>query len=197
MPSLLRILKYGHPLLRERAHDLKTLGSRERGIIDSMLATMYHNRGIGLAATQVGWMERVFVLDADQDRDAEDEGAPPARHPRVFINPEIIWESEDDEPYTEGCLSMPGIDADVYRPSAVRVRARDEHFEPFEIEADGLLARVIQHEYDHLSGTLFVDRLTLLKRARLAAGLNRLKSATEAELPPPDTEYPIVLLERE
>jgi peptide deformylase len=173
----LKILHYGHPLLREKAQEIRQVGREERELIEAMAETMYEGRGIGLAATQVGVMKRLFVVDVDQD-----EGKPESRRLRVFINPEIVWESEEDAPFEEGCLSLPGVYGEVYRPTRVRIVARDEHFEPFELEADEMLARVIQHENDHLDGVLFVDRLALLKRRDVAGELNRLKLATLEEL---------------
>lgn len=176
--STLKIIKYGHPVLREKARDVKKLGSRERDLIAAMAETMYEARGIGLAAPQVGICERLFVVDVDQD----DEIGPSSRRLRVFINPEIIWESEEDEPFKEGCLSIPGVEAEVYRPSRIKVVARDENFEPFELEAGELLARVIQHEFDHLEGILFVDRVAASRRAALAGQLNKIKRATLEDL---------------
>jgi peptide deformylase len=191
--SLLKIIHYGHPLLREKAHDLKGVGRRERELIAAMAETMYAARGIGLAAPQVGVLERLFVVDSDQDRDEEDEGAESVRNLRVFINPVITWESEEDEPFKEGCLSIPGVEGEVFRPSRIMVSARDENFEPFEVEADELLARVIQHEQDHLEGVLFVDRLALLKRTMLAGQLNKIKSGVLEELPELGSQYPIAV----
>ena len=191
----LKIIKYGHPLLREKAHDVKRVGTRERELIAAMAETMYGAHGIGLAATQVGVMERLFVVDVDQDRDEDNEDADETRRLQVFINPEIVAESEEDEPFKEGCLSIPGLDGEVYRPSRIKVVARDENFEPFEVEADTLLARVIQHEHDHLNGVLFVDRLPLLKRPLVAGALGKIKKETLAELPTLAGEYPIWLAE--
>lgn len=185
----LKILHYGHPLLREKAFDLKGVGRRERELIAAMAETMYAAHGIGLAATQVGVLERLFIVDVDQE-----EEDPSTRRLRVFINPEIVWESEEDAPFEEGCLSVPGIHGEIYRPTRIRIFARDENFEPFEMEADELLARVIQHENDHLNGILFVDRLALLKRSEIAGDLNRLKRATLEELAQlHGREYPIPL----
>jgi peptide deformylase len=168
---LLKILQYGHPLLREKARELKTVGSREKDLFAAMAETMYAAHGIGL-----------------DDDDEQGTGGL-----QVFVNPEIIWESEQDEPFEEGCLSIPGVQKDVYRPEAITVHAYDENFEPFELQADGLLARVIQHELDHLNGIMFVDRLSQLKRALVAGELNKIKSATRAELEQLEEEYPVVL----
>lgn len=190
--GLLKIIQYGHPILREKALDIKQVGSREKELIRLMGETMYHARGIGLAAPQVGVRERLFVLDVDQGRRKDAQGKELERgNLQVFINPEIVWESEEDEPFDEGCLSIEGVEGEVFRPSRIKVVARDENFEPFEVEADELLARVIQHEYDHLNGVLFVDHLKLLKRTKIAGALNKLKKATMEELPNLPPDYPI------
>lgn len=192
--SLLKIIRYGHPLLREKSHDLKGVGSRERELIAAMAETMYAARGVGLAAPQVGLLERLFVIDVDQcEEDNRGQRRIENRRLRVFINPEITAESEEDEPFTEGCLSIPGLEGEVYRPSRIRIAARDENFEPFEAELDGFLARVFQHEHDHLNGVLFVDKLPMLKRSLVAGTLNRMKRETQEELPSLPKEYPIVI----
>lgn len=120
-----------------------------------MIATMEGNRGIGLAGPQVGVMERLFVVRVPEDE------------PRVFINPRITAISPDTGRYEEGCLSIPGVYADVTRPREITVEAWDEGGEFFSMTADGLLARVILHEYDHLEGKLFIDHLSTRKRERL------------------------------
>lgn len=188
MPRL-KILKYGHPLLREKAAKLKSLGTREKDLVAAMAETMYAAHGIGLAATQVGVMERLFVVDVDQSR--EDSDDPPVRKLRVYINPEITWESDEDEPFTEGCLSIPGFDGEIYRPSRLKIVARDENFEMFEEDADQLLARVIQHELDHLNGVLFVDKLPLLKRPLAAGALGKIKKAHTEEMASLGSSFPV------
>ena len=187
--SKLKIIRYGHPLLREKSHDIRKLDSRTRDLIRAMAETMYAAPGVGLAAPQVGVLERLFVVDVDYDRN--DRDAADGKNLLVFINPEIIEESQEDEPYTEGCLSVPGIDAEVYRPSRIVIAARDENFEPFEAEVDGLLARVVQHENDHLNGILFVDKVPLLKRSVLGGQLGRMKREVLDELKDLGPAYPI------
>ena len=194
--ALLKILQYGHPLLFEKAVDVKQVGSREKALIKAMGETMYAANGIGLAGPQVGVMERIFVMDVDPGRYNDPEVERDCRRLQVFINPEIVWESDADEPYREGCLSIPDLQKEIYRPSAIKVVARDQDFEPFEIEADALLARVIQHEYDHLNGVLLIDHLNRFGRTLVAGDLNRIKKKTQAELPdlPKDASgYPIEL----
>ncbi|HEY8016949.1 MAG TPA: peptide deformylase, partial [Dongiaceae bacterium] len=125
-------------------------------LMDDMLETMYAAPGIGLAAPQVGVTQRIIVLDVAR----EDEKPAPIR----MANPELVWVSDEDVTYNEGCLSLPEHYADVARPRAIRVRYLDHQNEIRELEAEGLLATCIQHEMDHLDGVLFVDHITALKR---------------------------------
>jgi peptide deformylase len=120
-----------------------------------MIETMHRGRGIGLAGPQVGLLQRIFVVQVDGES------------PRVFINPTIIGTSPEISQYEEGCLSIPGLYAELTRPEKVTVQAWNERGRPFTLDAEGLLARVIQHEYDHLEGVLFIDRLSEPKRKRL------------------------------
>jgi peptide deformylase len=149
----LPILEFPDPRLRTVARSVAEVDTRLRQLIDDMFETMYEAPGIGLAATQVDVHERLLVLDVSEDK----------THPLVFINPEIL-ESEGSQVYQEGCLSVPGIYADVKRSEKIRVRALDRDGQPFELSADGLLAVCIQHEMDHLAGKVFVDYLSPLKR---------------------------------
>ena len=149
----LPIIEFPDPRLRTVARPVKEVDTRLRQLIDDMFETMYAAPGIGLAATQVDVHERLLVLDVSEDKS----------YLMVFINPEIL-ESEGSQVYQEGCLSVPGIYADVKRAEKIRVRALDRDGQAFEIEADGLLAVCIQHEMDHLAGKVFVDYLSPLKR---------------------------------
>jgi peptide deformylase len=155
--SILTILEYPDLRLRKRAEPVETVDDGLRTLIDDMLETMYAAPGIGLAATQVNVHKRLLVLDVSEENDA----------PMVFINPEI--EVLDPEPmgYEEGCLSVPGYFELVQRPRSIRVRALGRDGQPFEMEAEGLLAVCLQHEVDHLDGKLFVDYLSILKRQRI------------------------------
>jgi peptide deformylase len=155
--SLLTILEYPDLRLRKRAEPVETVDDGLRTLIDDMLETMYAAPGIGLAATQVNVHKRLLVLDVSEENDA----------PMVFINPEI--EVLDPEPmgYEEGCLSVPGYFELVQRPRLIKVRALGRDGQPFEMEAEGLLAVCLQHEVDHLDGKLFVDYLSILKRQRI------------------------------
>ena len=138
-----------------------------RKLMDDMLETMYAAPGVGLAAPQVGVTKRVIVVDAA----AKGETPQPYR----MANPEIVWASDDDNTYNEGCLSLPEHYADVVRPSAVRVRYLDHENELRELEADGLLATCVQHEMDHLDGILFVDHISALKRNMILRKLLKAK----------------------
>lgn len=154
--ALLPILEFPDPRLRTRAArvDQAQVASAEfQGLVDDMFETMYAAPGIGLAATQVDHHLRFMVIDVSEDKQA----------PMVFINPEIA-SCEGKRAYQEGCLSIPGIYADVTRADSIVVRYLDRHGQPQELAADGLLATCIQHEIDHLDGKLFVDYLSPLKR---------------------------------
>jgi peptide deformylase len=146
-----------------------------RALMDDMLETMYDAPGIGLAAVQIGEPKRVIVMDLG-DRDAA-EDAEPVKKPLYFVNPEIIWTSEETAPYEEGCLSVPEIFEAVERPAKVRLRYLNYQGETVEEDADGLYAVCIQHEMDHLQGVLFIDHLSRLKRERSIA---KVKKAARA-----------------
>jgi peptide deformylase len=137
-----------------------------RKLMDDMLETMYDAPGIGLAAIQVGEPLRIIVMDLA--REGED------KHPRYFVNPEILWASEETQPYEEGCLSVPDIFDEVERPARVKLRYLNYRGEPIEEDAEGLFAVCIQHEMDHLEGVLFLDHLSRLKRE---SALRKLKKA--------------------
>lgn len=168
--ALLPILTAPDPRLKQKAARVETVDQSVRTLMDDMLETMYAAPGIGLAAPQVGMSIRVIV--ADIGKNEED------RQPIRMANPEIVWASDDDNTYEEGCLSVPEHYAAVVRPRAVRVRYVDEHDTVREMDADGLLATVLQHEMDHLDGILFIDHLSSLKRNMILRKL--LKAKKEA-----------------
>ena len=153
----LPILEFPDERLRNRAAPVETVDDEVRRLVDDMLETMYDARGIGLAATQVDVHRRVIVMDVSDDRTS----------PLVLINPEVAPIGEEREPMQEGCLSIPEYYADVPRALRVHLKALDRDGQPYELEADGLLAHCIQHEHDHLEGVLFVDYLSPLKRDRV------------------------------
>jgi len=167
----LPILTAPDPLLKQRAKAVDKVDDRIRTLMDDMLETMYAAPGIGLAAPQVGVLERVIVIDVS----GEDEEPRPLR----MANPEILWQSEELSSYDEGCLSLPDHYAEVVRPKQVRVRYLDQDNEIRELEADGLLATCVQHEIDHLNGTLFVDHLSSLKRNMILRKLAKLRKSEQ------------------
>lgn len=166
--SILNILRYPDPRLHKIAKPITVFDDRLKKLVADMGETMYHAPGVGLAATQVDVHERVIVIDVSENND----------HLQVFINPEIIWASEEKKVYDEGCLSVPGIYDGVERPAEVKVKACDADGQAFEVHADGLLAVCIQHEMDHLVGKVFVEYLSPLKRNRIKTKL--LKEEREA-----------------
>ena len=152
----LTILEFPDPRLRTVAKPVTAVDDAMRRLIDDMLETMYEAPGIGLAATQVDVHLRLLVLDVSEDK----------CRPMVFVNPEIV-ESEGSQVYQEGCLSVPGIYADVKRADRVLVRALDREGGALEVDAEGLLAVCLQHEMDHLMGKVFVDYLSPIKREQV------------------------------
>ena len=159
--ALRPIFETPDPILRQISKPVETFGDELRTLVTDMFETMYAAPGIGLAAVQVGVPIRLIVIDLQEPEEEEGE---PVRDPRVFINPEILWHSDDEVPYTEGCLSVPEQYAEVMRPDRIRARWRDENGGEHEMEIDGLLAVCLQHEMDHLEGILFIDHLSRLKR---------------------------------
>jgi peptide deformylase len=155
----------GDPVLRKAAAPVEFLSDEVRRLIEDMFDTMYAEEGVGLAAPQVGVSQRVIVVDPREDDVA----------PFALINPEILEFSEDLDRGEEGCLSIPGLREIVERPYAVRVRGLDRDGQPTEFEAEGLLARILQHEVDHLDGILFLDRVSALKRKLLLARWQKVK----------------------
>ena len=174
------ILEVPNPRLREISKPVATVDADVRALVADMFETMYAAPGIGLAAIQVGVPQRILVIDL-QEPASEEEGAPPVRDPRVFINPEIVEHAEEAQPYTEGCLSVPDQYADVERPVGIRAKWLDLDGKPHDERIEGLLAVCLQHEMDHLEGILFIDHLSRLKRdmilRKLAKQRKELKAA--------------------
>jgi peptide deformylase len=158
----LDILEFPDPRLRLKAQPVETFNAALQKFADDMLETMYAAPGIGLAATQVNAQKRMLVLDVSETRNA----------PMVFVNPELP-ETRGTEVCQEGCLSFPGVYADVQRKEWIRVRAQDAGGKTFELETDGLLAVCIQHEIDHLDGKVFTDYLSPLKRTLVLRKLEK------------------------
>jgi peptide deformylase len=159
----MEILIFGNELLQRKAELVKPIGAEYVKIAEDMIEIMHRGKGVGLAGPQIGLMKRIFVVHVEGDM------------PRVFINPSIIETSQDRVKYEEGCLSVPGIWEDVIRPESIRVQAWNEKGRPFTLETAGILARVIQHEYDHLEGILFIDRLPEVKRNKIMVKLEKRK----------------------
>ena len=170
--ALREILIVPDPILKQVSKPVETVDDDLRALMDDMLETMYAAPGIGLAAIQVGVAKRVIVMDLAR------EGEPPA--PRHFVNPEIIWASEETAPYEEGCLSVPDIFDEVERPARVKLRYLDYHGKTVEEDAEGLFAVCIQHEMDHLEGVLFIDHLSRLKREMVLKKLEKTRKQKRA-----------------
>ena len=170
--SLLPIVEVPDPRLRQISSPVEKVDDALRKLIADMFETMYAAPGIGLAAIQVGVPKRVLVIDLQEP---EEEDGEPVRDPRVFINPEIITHSDQDVPYTEGCLSVPDQYAEVMRPDRIRARWLDENGKSHEQDIDGMLAVCLQHEMDHLEGVLFIDHLSRLKRDMVLKKLAKMR----------------------
>ncbi len=177
---IINITKLGEDILRQKAQPVAEVNEQIRTLCDDMFETMIEAEGVGLAGPQVGKNLRLFVLIADDDVK------------RVFINPQIIKTSEEVGEYDEGCLSIPQVYETIIRPTKVTVQALNEKGKPFTLEADGLLARIIQHEYDHLEGILYIDRgdkefaakteAQFKKRAERAEQKAKEKAAKQAKI---------------
>lgn len=159
---MLDIYTLGEEVLREKAERISTFDNALAIFVDAMFETMEESDGIGLAAPQVGVPSRLFVVDTRKPGER-----------MVFINPEIIETSQEQGAYEEGCLSIPGMYYDIVRPIRISVQAQDIKGKPFVLHAEGMLARVIQHENDHLNGVLFIDRMEEAEREKLVASYNR------------------------
>ncbi|GMO28699.1 MAG: peptide deformylase [Termitinemataceae bacterium] len=159
----MEIIKIGSDILRQKCESVNEITEAHSKLAGEMFKILDASRGVGLAGPQIGVPQRIFVIRLEGDS------------PRVFINPSLLETSEETALGEEGCLSIPGVWAELRRPKRVKVQAWNEKGRPFSIEAQGILARAILHEYDHLEGILFVDRLSELKRERLMAKYSKLK----------------------
>jgi peptide deformylase len=167
--ALREILLVPHPVLKQVSTKVDVVDDDLRALMDDMLETMYEAPGIGLAAIQVGVPKRVIVMDL-----ARPEEEP---QPRYYVNPEILWASEETAPYEEGCLSVPEIFDEVERPAKVKLRYLNYQGEQIEEDAEGLFAVCIQHEMDHLNGVLFIDHLSRLKREQAVKKVKKMVKA--------------------
>ncbi len=190
--AFLPIYLYGSDVLRQKAKPVKELDNATIKLIYDLFETMYKSHGIGLAATQVGELKRVIVVDVTPTEEETGEGdgkdaAADDDQPKklVLINPEVI-ERSGSWSMEEGCLSIPDVRADVERDERVKIRFRNANFEEVELEAGGLLGRVILHEIDHLDGVLFIDHVSAAKRSLLGSKLRKIK---KGEI---ETSYPVI-----
>lgn len=163
------IVLYGDPVLREKAQPVEEIDREIKDLVDDMIATLKKTRGLGLAAPQVGATKRIFLIDISAIELTESM--------RVFINPKIL-ETSGEVLMEEGCLSFPGIYQKIVRPEIVRIQATNADGKKFTMRADGMLARAILHEYDHLEGKLFIDYFSPISRALLSGKLKRLATAS-------------------
>lgn len=176
---ILPIVAYGDPVLKKTAIEIDQSYPDLLLLIDNMFETMYKAKGVGLAAPQIGKSIRLFIVDGSPFADEEgDEPDPKAEgivdFKKVFINPIIIDETGDEWAFNEGCLSIPKIREDVYRPETIHITYYDENWNYHEESFNGYAARIIQHEYDHIEGVLFTDHLSVLKRKLLQKRLTNI-----------------------
>ncbi len=169
--AILKIIEAPDPWLKTISDPVEVVDDDLRALMDDMLETMYAAPGIGLAAIQVGVLKRVIVMDISRRDDDP--------LPRFFINPEILWKSEELAVYSEGCLSLPEYYAEIERPEACHVKYLDYDGGEQILEAEGLLATCLQHEMDHLEGILFVDHLSALKRNMILRKLSKARREAE------------------
>lgn len=166
------IVVYGDPVLRQRAKEIEP-GTDVKQLVADMFDTMHEAQGIGLAAPQIGKSIRLFVVDGTALQQDDEESEPGMdTFKKVFINPILLEETGEPWAFEEGCLSIPNIRENITRKAKVRIRYYDEHWNQHEEEFDGMKARIIQHEYDHLEGRLFIDYLSPLKKRMLKGKLN-------------------------
>lgn len=178
---ILPVVAYGHPVLRKMCEDINADYPDLKKLIDDMWETMYHSGGVGLAAPQINRAIRLFVIDTEQmveNFDEQDHKDYPNEKPvkQVFINARIEEESGEEWAYNEGCLSIPKIREDVYRQPKVKLRYMDEQFNEHIEDFEGITARVIQHEYDHIDGKLFIDYIKPIKKRLIQKKLNDISA---------------------
>lgn len=165
---VLPVVAYGHSVLKRVAEEITPDYPDFKQLVDDMFETMYYSEGVGLAAPQINKSIRLFVIDCDPFSEKYPEGK---GIKKVFVNPEIVESSEETWTFREGCLSLPNLNEDVERPSKIKIRYMDENFVQHEDEYDGIVARVIQHEYDHLEGKVYIDRVSSMRKLMLKSKL--------------------------
>ena len=173
---ILPIVAYGENILKTKAVNITSGYPELKKLINDMWETMYNANGVGIAAPQIGKSIRLFVIDASpfsEDKEiSDDEISTLKNFKKVFINPEIIDETGDEWNFMEGCLSIPNIREDIKRKEKITIKYYNESFEQIELDLEGIAARVVQHEYDHIEGVLFIDKLSSLKKKLLKGKLN-------------------------
>ena len=175
---ILPIVAYGDPVLKKKATNIDVDYPNVEGLLDNMYETMYNASGVGLAAPQIGLAIRIFLVDTspfseDEGLDAEEQELL-KNFKKTFINPKILKEEGDEWAFNEGCLSIPDVREDVFRQPKVTIEYQDESFKTYTEVYEGLLARVIQHEYDHIEGILFTDKLSSLKKRLIKGKLTNI-----------------------
>lgn len=175
---ILPIVAYGDPVLRKKAKEINKDYPKLNELIENMYETMYGAYGVGLAAPQIGLPIRLFLVDTQpfsEDEDlSEKEREQMKNFKKTFINAKILEEVGDEWAFNEGCLSIPDVREDVFRQPKIKIQYQDENFETHTEEYDGLIARVIQHEYDHIEGVLFTDKLSSFKKRLIKGKLNNI-----------------------
>ena len=165
---ILPVIKYGSPILRKKAFDLDK-GDEYKEIANNMMLTLKNAGGIGLSGPQVGLLKNIFVIDTSP---MKNDGI--TAFEKAIFNPLILHYSEEEVYYNEGCLSIPGIHEDIFRPEKIEVRYRDENFDWHEEVLEGVVARIFQHEYDHLEGILFIDKLSAIRKKLIKSKLRKI-----------------------
>ena len=183
---LVPIIEYGSPILRKQSCSVEK-GDNLEELSENLFDKVKEKHGVGLAAPQIGILKRVFVIDTSSLKERNDVVE---KYEKIFLNPEIIWKSSKEECFTEGCLSIPGIAEEVMRPEKIRISYLDMSFNKIEEELDGVKSRIFQHEYDHLEGVLFIDKLSHLRREFLATRLNEIKNAKNNTLWIKNIQFP-------
>lgn len=175
---ILPIVAYGDPVLKKKAKEIDKDYPKLTELIENMYETMYGAYGVGLAAPQIGLPIRLFLVDtepfADDENLSENEREQLKNFKKTFINAQIIEEEGDEWAFNEGCLSIPDVREDVFRQPKIKIQYQDENFDTYVEEYDGLIARVIQHEYDHIEGILFTDKLSSFKKRLIKGKLTNI-----------------------
>ena len=172
--TIRKILTEPNKILRKKSLEVQNVDENIQKLMDDMLETLYAAPGIGLAAIQIGIAKRIIVIDINRDKDNKSK-----KNPMYFVNPEIIWKSEEKFIYEEGCLSVPNQFAEIDRPKQCHIKHLDYNGDLKELKAEGLLATCIQHEIDHLEGILFIDYLSKLKKTMIIKKLSKQKGKAD------------------